>query len=101
VFENSVIRKTGQWWKLVIGVLALLIGSIVPAFEASGLSWTAGTIIAVVGYGFIVAFIRCPECGLRWFWKALLYAELYAPLFKASSCPECKHDFAAAADSET
>jgi hypothetical protein len=93
MFRESVIRKTGQWWKLVVGVLALLIGSIVPAFEASGMSWTVGTIIAVIGYGFTLAFIKCPSCDQRWFWKALMYAEIYGPLFSTSSCPGCENDF--------
>jgi hypothetical protein len=93
MFSNSVIRKTGQWWKLVVGTVVLLVGSIVPAFEASGMSWTVGTILAVLGYGFIIAFIRCPSCELRWFWKALLYAEMYGPLFKKAACPDCAHDF--------
>ena len=93
MFETSVIGKTGQWWKLVIGVLALVIGSIAPFFEASGMSWTVGTIIAVIGYGFTLAFVRCPNCDLRWFWKALIYSEMYGSLFKTAVCPSCKHDF--------
>ena len=96
MFKDSVIRKTGQWWKLVIGIVAMLIGSIVPAFEASGMSWTTGTVIAVLGYGYVLAFIRCPSCELRWFWKALLYAEMYGPLFKNPACPNCAHDFGGA-----
>lgn len=91
MFKNSVIRNTGQWWKLVTGIVALLLGSIAPFFEASGMSWTVGTIIAVVGYGFTLAFIRCPGCGQRWFWKALIYSEIYRPLFTEPSCPSCNH----------
>ena len=93
MFADSVIRKTGQWWKLVVGVAAILVGSIVPIFESSGMSWTVGTIVAVVGYGFTLAFIKCPSCDLRWFWKALLYSEMYGPLFKKSACPSCEKNF--------
>ena len=93
MFKDSVIRKTGQWWKLAVGVLALVVGSTVPLFEASGMSWTVGTVIAVVGYGFLLAFIRCPECELRLFWKALIYSEMYGPLFTKGVCPGCDHDF--------
>ena len=63
------------------------------AFEATGMSWTVGTIIAIAGYGFVLGFIACPACEQRWFWKALLYAEMYGPLFKDSACPGCKRDF--------
>jgi len=89
MFKDSVIRKTGQWWKLVIGIGALLLGSIAPIFAAIGMSWTMGTIIAVLGYGFSLAFIRCPECGQRWFWRALIYSEMYRPLFTKPGCPSC------------
>lgn len=80
-------------WKLWIGLLAVLFGSVVPIFEYAGVSWTAGTIIAVVGYGFTVGFVICPVCGQRWFYKALFDAGIYGPLFRESSCPMCKHGF--------
>jgi hypothetical protein len=93
MFKDSVIHKTGQWWKLIAGVLALIGGSVIPLFEASGMSWTVGTIISVVGYGFVLAFISCPDCGQRWFWRALLYSEIYGPLFKKAACPNCEKVF--------
>jgi len=77
----------------MVGILALVIGSVAPAFEQTGMSWTVGTIIAVVGYGFAVAYISCPSCSQRWFYKALLDAGMYGPLFRESICPDCKHDF--------
>lgn len=80
-------------WKLILGVVTLIVGSTAPAFEQTSMSWTAGTIIAVIGYGFSVAFISCPSCGQRWFYKALLDAGLYGPLFRDPSCPACKQVF--------
>ena len=93
MFSNSVISRTRQMWKLWIGVVALIIGSIAPVFEQTGMSWTVGTIIAIVGYGFTVAFVSCPACGQRWFYKALLDAGIYGPLFRQSGCPACNHEF--------
>ena len=93
MFNNSIISRTGQIWKFVAGIAGLVIGSVTPAFEQTGMSWTAGTIIAIVGYGFTVAFIRCPVCGQRWFYKALLDAGFYGPLFRETTCPGCKHEF--------
>jgi hypothetical protein len=84
---------TRQYWKLAIGVAALVLGSLAPLVEATGISWTSGTIIAVVGYVFALVAVRCPGCGSRWFWQAALDASLYRPLFKGSSCPACKRDF--------
>jgi len=93
MFKNSVIRKTGQLWKLYVGIIAMAFGSVAPAFEQSGLSWTTGTVIAVLGYIFTLAFVSCPECGQRWFYRAILYAEMYGPLFSKSECPKCKKEF--------
>lgn len=94
VDKTSVIRLTGQYWKLAVGVLALLIGSFAPMVEASGISWTSGTVVACAGYAFTCLAVRCPGCGSRWFWQAALDASLYAPLFKRTACPKCGRDFA-------
>jgi len=93
MFQNSVIRKTSQLWKLYVGIGAVAFGSIAPIFEQTGLSWTMGTIIAVAGYAFVLAFTRCPACGQRWIFRAQLYAEMYGPLFNEPECPTCKKNF--------
>ena len=93
MFKQSVISKTGQMWAFYGGVLALIFGSVAPLFEQTGIGWTAGTVIAVAGYGFTALFVKCPACGQKWLAKALMYAEMYGPLFKTSACPGCKKDF--------
>ena len=93
MFTNSVITRTGQFWKLAVSIILMLAGSFVPLWEASGMSWTVGTILAIVGYAFGVLLIVCPKCSNRWFWSAALDATLYGPLFKAPACPACKQDF--------
>ena len=90
----STVGITGQYWKVWVGGLALLVGSFAPLVKASGLSWTWGTILAVVGYTFTCVAVKCPSCGSRWFWQAALDASLYAPLFKGSACPKCGRDLA-------
>ncbi len=91
--KNSVIVHTGQTWKLVIAVLALLAGSILPAFPSLSMSWTVGTVLAFGGYGFGLLLIRCPDCGAHWFWDAIMRAELYQALFGRPICPSCSRDF--------
>jgi len=93
MFDESVIGKTGQMWKLVVSIAALLVGSFGPFFPAIGLSWTTGTVLAIVGYCFGVVLILCPRCNSRWFWVALMRAELYKPLMTRPECPSCNHDF--------
>lgn len=97
MFSESVLARTGQLWKVGLAVLALVAGSVVPAFPAAGLSWTGGTILAVAGYAAGILFTRCPRCGERWFWTALMRAELYKPLFTEPRCTACGHDFSAGA----
>ena len=89
ILKNSVIANSGQTWKLVLAVLALLVGSIVPAFPASGLSWTGGSVLACVGYAFGILMIRCKHCGVRWFWDALMRPEVYKAVLTGPDCPSC------------
>jgi len=95
VARRSVLRLTRQYWKVAAGIAALAAGSFAPLVEASGMSWTTGTIVACAGYAFTCVTVRCPVCGSRWFWQAALDAGLYRPLFRDSACPACKRDFAA------
>lgn len=96
MISSSVLALTGQTWKLVLGIAALLVGSFAPLFAASGLDWTSGTVLAVAGYVFVCLAVRCPNCGSRWFWQAALDAGLYGPIFRQGQCPACKHDYATA-----
>lgn len=91
--KNSVIQLTGQTWKFVLAILALLVGSFAPIWPATGITWTSGTILAVGGYVFGCAIIRCPACKSRWFWDALMRPEWYKPVLSAPSCPACKRSF--------
>jgi len=96
--SNSVLRNTDQTWKLVVAIVALLAGSILPAFPATGLSWTAGTILALAGYAFGVLLIRCPACGARWFWDALMQPEIYKDVLTKPECPTCRQQVKASTD---
>ncbi len=98
MFSESVLAHTGQLWKIVLAVLALVVGSLAPAFSATGMSWTTGTTIAVLGYALGILFTRCPSCKQRWFWTALIDAQLYKPLFTTGKCPNCKTDFSPRSD---
>jgi hypothetical protein len=95
MFPDSVVSRTGQFWKLALAIILLLIGSFLPLFESVGMSWTVGTVLAVLGYAFGCLFIRCPDCGNRWFWSAALDAGLYKPLMTAPACTSCKKEFGA------
>ena len=93
MFKNSVITQSGQLWKLILGVVALLEGSIAPLFPETGISMTAGTVIAILGYAFSLLLIRCKSCNSMWLWEAAKDAGWYGPLFKTAECPACKHNY--------
>lgn len=93
MFRLSLINQSGQLWKFWLALLALLIGSFAPLAPAAGIGWTAGSIIALAGYGFGLFAIRCDHCKSMWFWEAAKDAALYAPIFKGQACPGCQHDF--------
>ena len=93
MFNNSVISRSGQMWKLMLAVIALLVGSFAPLAPATGITMTSGTIIAIVGYLFGMVAIRCSSCKQMWFWEAAKNAGLYGPLFKKNECPNCQHSY--------
>lgn len=95
MFPNSVVTRTGQFWKLAIAIVLMIVGSFAPLWEPLGISWTLGTVLVFVGYGLGVLLIVCPKCSNRWFWSAALDPTLYGPLMKAPACPACKEEFAA------
>jgi hypothetical protein len=93
VFNHSVIKLTGQMWKLLLAVIAMLIGSFAPLFPLTGITLTAGAVLAIGAYAYGCYAIVCPACKIRWFWGALMRAEWYKPLLTKSTCPACSHDY--------
>jgi protein-S-isoprenylcysteine O-methyltransferase Ste14 len=94
MLKASLLGRTGQLWKLIVAVGALLIGSFAPLYPALAISWTVGTVIAIAGYVFGIIVIRCASCGNRWLWGATKGDFGYSVLFNQAKCPGCQHDFA-------
>lgn len=93
MLSESVISQSGQLWKFLIAVAALLVGSFVPIFAEEIVSWTVGSVMAIGGYVFALLTIRCSSCGKMWFWEAALDARLYKRLLKQPQCPCCQHSY--------
>ena len=91
--NDSLLAKSGQLWKLAGAILALVFGSFAPLYPALGISWTVGTLIAIIGYMFGLIFIRCVSCTNPWLWEATKGNTEYSLLFKSLPYPKCGHDF--------
>jgi hypothetical protein len=91
MFTTSLMGQSGQLWKFIVAVVALLVGSFAPLFPELGIGWTAGTILAIGGYCFGLYSIHCGACGQRWLWEATKGDIAYSVLFKDSTCPGCKN----------
>ena len=102
MFERSVIKTTGQWWKALAGFAGLMAGT---ALLFAGFSF--GIVLVPIGFAiglgsaiFAVAAIRCPRCGNRWVWSAMRTQasdSWLAWLLARSECPECGHPSSAPA----
>ena len=93
MFSESVISQSGQLWKFLIAMVALLVGSFAPLFVEEIISWTTGSVMAIGGYVFGLLAIKCKDCNKMWFWEAALDARLYKPILKESGCPCCQHRY--------
>ena len=91
MFSSSLLALSGQLWKLVLAVFALLFGSFAPLLPQLGIGWTAGTVIAIGGYGFAIYSIQCGRCGCRWLWEATKGTGGYGFVYKeGETCSGCE-----------
>ena len=102
MFDNSVIKRTGQWWKLVVGYCILLIGGATMLFarsllghvtaEVFALVMVAGTVVVFFGVCFGVVLVKCPRCHKHWVWSAMKGQNAnrwVGWLLSQRNCPAC------------
>jgi hypothetical protein len=104
LFNHSIIKATGQWWKVLLfgsvslsGVILLFWGISEMLGDASG---AHGPVLAIVGllsglFGFFLGLttIYCPMCRTRWVWLAIKEKDVDQWgrwLLSQSECPTCK-----------
>jgi hypothetical protein len=104
LFENSMIRKTGQWWKVQIGFLGMIIFLISAFFDESGFKFgdvietiiRVGYLIGLLSIIFMIAAVKCPECKAKWIWlvagKRGTTKKWGGPLLFHETCPECENE---------
>lgn len=100
--EESVIRKTGQWWKLILAFCGILAGGFLMFGGRLVLGSTQTAVFVVIGGVFLglASFvygcfaIRCPNCGVRWVWLGVSgksSGQWLEWLLNQSSCPKCEY----------
>jgi hypothetical protein len=102
MFRDSIVQRSGQLWKLTAGLLSQCIGFGIMVVGLRSLDDPHGFTLTVIGFGTgITAFaamcaaIRCPVCGMKWFWVAVRtqeHAQWVNWLRTRRVCPQCGHN---------
>ena len=103
MLENSIIRKTGQFWKLPLSLFMLVGGWAGMVIALTSFDGKEGrSIIAIVSLfiaisGLLFAFVsvKCPKCNYRWVWIAaskINKSEWPHWFLKLGCCPSCGYN---------
>ena len=108
VHRRSIIAESGQLWKVVAGLLLLIIGaavgiavSFIPYLRTEAVAsgrfnglQAVSTVAAAVGFVYLCTRVRCPRCGAKWVWMAVngkLGAGSLDALITLDRCPACRY----------
>jgi peptidoglycan/LPS O-acetylase OafA/YrhL len=102
--SRSVIARSHQIWKVVVGAVLLVTGSaacLVVTYMAASHSprvdqWyglqVLGMVIGFAGFVYLCAGTRCPQCGAKWIWMGVmgrLSPKSLDTLLTLERCPTC------------
>lgn len=106
MFDNSILKKTKQMWKLNLTLALATISSLVlmyvinhmTEFNAEiGLTLVGiTTTTPMLGLVFASLSIRCPSCKAKWFWMGISGQSSNAWLkwlLTRTECPKCSKDY--------
>ena len=81
MFQNSIIRHSGQMWKLHLATLGLAIsgiGMVAAKVEINSMSpahfaeaMIGSVLVGLAAIAFACGSVRCPRCGARWVWMVV------------------------------
>ena len=104
MFDNSIVKKTRQMWKLNLSFILLLLGSAsvfwgIRTAETKTNYLTViliigGLIISLSSLIFVIVSVRCPNCKAPWFWQGISGqspSNWLIWLLARTECPKCKH----------
>jgi hypothetical protein len=102
IVESSIVRTTGQWWKVSVGIWTIAIGGVVlwsgmamlGRHAPSYVLWVilGGVALVCAGLAFVCLAVRCPSCHARWVWLSIKgqgvrnFGRVFSEL---KECPVC------------
>jgi hypothetical protein len=101
LFASSVIRKSGQWWKVVIASWAIILGAGFTGYHLTQIGSMApdappvfawvGAALSLMGLLIGCMAVRCQNCGARWIWIGMKeqVASNWVNWLAQSTCPRC------------
>ena len=104
MFDSSVIKQTGQWWKIMVAFCGVVAGGVMMAVAFAAMNRpTPELFLVCIFAGIVFVFgsacfgclsIRCPSCGKRWILDAVRKQTVgmwLASLLGHRVCPGCGH----------
>ena len=102
IAESSIIRTTGQWWKVAVAFWTIVVGGVVlwsgmamlgrhaPSYSL----WIilGGLALVLGGLAFVFLSVRCPSCRARWVWLSVNgqgVKNFGRVFFELTECPVC------------
>jgi hypothetical protein len=109
VTKRSIIAKSDQIWKVAIGLILLIGGGATDATvsfllaaphgsfahkESMYVVQVVSTGASLLGFVYLCARVRCPQCGAKWIWMGVtgkLRPKSLDTLVTLERCPTCDY----------
>ena len=103
---SPIIKGSGQSWKMNVSFTGIIISGMLmfgaysigeSIFQIDpNLLLSSGALIGMLSFLFAILTVRCPNCGDKWFWRAVSKKNKSTWLVwleKQSKCPKCNKIF--------
>jgi len=92
--SNTVMKASGQIWKIYITTVGIWIGISLSIIGILGNIYYVpiGLVLGLFSIAYCCLAIRCPECGQHWYWQAIKRGMKFGwlkRLIYQSECQSC------------